>query len=122
VVDAKAFGVIAANAAIIGVIVAAHNELSQLWWLVLVVLAVDAVLLLAVIWPIKLDAGPDTRTFYEQFVTAAPLAVQQQMLTELLTAFDSNAPRIADKNLKFKTGFGLLGLGMAGAFAIALLR
>jgi hypothetical protein len=57
--DAKAFGMLGANAAAIGVLVAAHHDINSFWWLPAGALGVSAVLLMAIVWPRRFDTGPD---------------------------------------------------------------
>jgi hypothetical protein len=121
VLDAKALGVLAADAAVIALLVADHRELNRLWWIVLVGLGVAALVLLWVVWPVKLDAGPRTDEFYKRFATAPPIEAQRQMLGELFAGFEANSGRLPAKSDRFKVGFALLVVSLIGAVVVALL-
>jgi hypothetical protein len=62
--DVKALGVLAADAAAIGVLVATHSSLNRFWWIPCAGLAVAGLLLLISVRPRELDQGPD---IFERF-------------------------------------------------------
>jgi hypothetical protein len=106
--ELKALALLGADAAALGVLVAAHEALYRLWWAVASGFGLAGLLLLATVWPRKLDAGPSVRTFYETFGNGTPLDVSRQMLAELIVTID--APSLL-----------LIVLSSAGAIPIALL-
>jgi hypothetical protein len=88
--DAKALGVLGADAAALGVLIAAHDGINTYWWIPGLVLGAAGLILLAAIWPRTLDSGPNWRLFYEQHGGGEPEAVGRQMLAELLAAVELN--------------------------------
>lgn len=65
--DLKALGVLAADVAALGVVIATHGGLNRLWWLPAIGLAVAGALLLVCVWPRALDEGPSLREFFIAF-------------------------------------------------------
>jgi hypothetical protein len=120
--DVKALGVLGADAAALGVLVATHDSLNNLWWLPTCGLAVSGLLLLLCVWPRALDEGPNLRTFFETFGGQPYPEVALQMLGELLAAVEGNELRAPPKGRVFKAGFATLVVSLAGAFLVALLR
>jgi hypothetical protein len=121
--ELKALGLLGADAAALGVLVAVHEALSRLWWAVASGFGLAGLLLLVTIWPRKLDAGPSVRTFYETFGDGTALDVSRQMLAELIAAIDANEriarARMADELIK--ASLILILLSIAGAIPVALL-
>ncbi len=56
-----------------------------------------------VVWPRKLDEGPNWREFYERFGGGAAVDVGRQMLSELLAAIEENAGKAPGKSALFPT-------------------
>jgi hypothetical protein len=120
--DAKALGILGADAAAIGVLVAVHAAINSLWWIPTLALGVAGTFLLATIWPREYDIGPDPHAFYEQF-GAAPFAdAQRQMLADLLAATDRNEAKSPRKSTLLVVGFVILLLGLGGAVLVTLVR
>src|SRR5436853_1922637 len=72
--DLKALGLLGADAAAVGVLIGVHDAVG-FWWLDATGLAVAGLLLLAVVWPRSVDAGPNLRVFYETFGGEAAIDV-----------------------------------------------
>jgi len=121
-VDLKALGVLGADAAAIGVLVAAHTALNSLWWIPMTALAVAAILLLVVVWPVRLEQGPRWDVFYETFGNAEPIDVGRQMLSDLTEATALNATRMRRTGLVYKAGFVVLLLGLVGCAVAGMTR
>jgi hypothetical protein len=121
--ELKALGLLGADAAALGVLVAAHEALFRLWWAVASGFGLAGLLLLVTIWPRKLDAGPSVRAFYETFGDGTALDVSRQMLAELIAAIDTNEQiaraRKADELIKLS--LILILLSITGAIPLALL-
>jgi hypothetical protein len=121
-VELKALALLGADAAALGVLVAAHEALYRLWWAVASGFGLAGLLLLATVWPQKLDAGPSVRTFYETFGNGSPLDVSRQMLAELILTIDANEriARARKSDGLVKASLILIVLSSAGAIPIAL--
>jgi hypothetical protein len=121
--ELKALGLLGADAAALGVVVATHDALDRLWWAVASGFGVAGLLLLATVWPRRLDAGPSVRTFYETFGNGTPLDVSRQMLAELIATIDANERIARARKLDglVKASLILIVLSIAGAIPIALL-
>jgi hypothetical protein len=121
--ELKALALLGADAAALGVLVAANEALYQLWWAVASGFGLAGLLLLATVWPQKLDAGPSVRTFYETFGNGTPLDVSRQMLAELIVTIDANERIARARKLDglVKASLILIVLSSAGAIPIALL-
>lgn len=118
--DSKALGVLALDAAAIALLVAVRDALDHLWWVPCLPLGLAGALLLATVWPRRLDLGPDTRGFYERMRTSTELVALRQMLVELLDAVEGNNAQLPDKYRLFKIGFAFVAIGLLGALAIAV--
>jgi hypothetical protein len=88
--DLKALGLLGADAAAAGVLIAVHDAVNRFWWFDATGLALAGLLLLVAVWPRTLDGGPSLREFYETFGSAAAVDVGRQMLAELLEAIETN--------------------------------
>lgn len=120
--DVKALGIIAADLALIALMVAAHDSLAQ-WWLVpTFALGVAAVLLTYVIWPRQYDNGPDLAAFYTREKDAAANDARRQMLSELLATNAFNTAVFPKKSHYFKVACVIAAAGIVGALASAIPR
>jgi len=120
--DAKCFGLLGADAAAIGVLVAVHDSINRYWAIPAIALGVSAIFLMYVIYPRKLDAGPNWREFYEKFGGANPLDASLQMLTELLLAVEANDATVPAKDVPFKIGFVVMAFGLLGTLLVGLVH
>lgn len=120
--DVKALGVLGADAAALGVLIATHDTLNHLWWFPSAGLVLGGLLLLLCVWPRALDEGPNLRDFFESFGGQRYPEVGLQMLGELLAAVETNDARTPFKGRVFKAGFGVIVVSLAGSFVVALLR
>jgi hypothetical protein len=118
----KALGVLAVNGAAVALMVSVHNDVSRYWPVPTIALGVAGLGLLWAVWPTKLDAGPDTRAFFEAFGGGLQLETKQQMLTDLLVAVDKNDAHLPLKrrNRAFKLAFALMVVSLLGSLAVAL--
>jgi hypothetical protein len=121
--DLKALGLLGADAAAAGVLIGVHQAVNRFWWLDATGLAVAGLLLLAVVWPRSLDAGPNLRAFYETFGGGAAVDVARQMLAELLETIETNdrVTRVYKSELLIALGLVLIVLSLVGAVPLALL-
>lgn len=121
-VDVKALGVLGADAAALGVLVASHASLNPLWWVPMAVLGIAGVVLLWVVYPVELDAGPRWTEWYEKFGGGVFLDVGTQMLVDLTATYDENRNRMRVNGRLFKLGFVSMSLGLVGCIVVALTR
>jgi hypothetical protein len=86
-------------------------------------LAVAGLLLLAAVWPRRLDAGPSLPAFYETFGGGPAVEVGRQMLAELLETIETNERviRAHKPEMLIERGLVLIVLSLAGAIPVALL-
>jgi hypothetical protein len=121
--DLKALGLLGADAAAAGVLIAVHDAVNRFWWVDATGLALAGLLLLAAIWPRKLDVGPSLRGFYESFGSGAAVDVARQMLAELLEAIETNdrVTRAHQPELLNELSLVLIVLPLAGAVPVSLL-
>lgn len=121
--DLKALGLLGADAAAAGVLAAVHDAVNRFWWLDATGLAVAGLLLLAVVWPRVVDAGPDLRSFYETFGGEAAVDVGRQMLAELLETIETNdrVIRVQKPEMLIELSLVLIVLSVVGAVPLALL-
>jgi hypothetical protein len=75
-----------------------------------------------VVWPAKLDSGPDTRAFFETFGGGLELTTKRQMLADLLAAVDRNDldSRLRTRDRIFRWSFILLVVSLLGSLAVAM--
>ena len=120
--DLKALGVLSADAAALGALIAAQDALSRLWRVPAAGLALAGLLLLVTVWPRKLDEGPNWREFYDTFGGGTVRDVGRQMLAELLAAIDENERRTRTRkpNAVFKVGLILIAVSVVTSVLIAL--
>jgi hypothetical protein len=121
--DLKALGLLGADAAAAGVLAAVHDAVNRFWWLDVTGLSVAGLLLLAVVWPRSVDAGPNLRAFYETFGGGAAVDVGRQMLAELLETIETNdrVTRAHKSELLIALSLVLIVLSLVGAVPVALL-
>jgi hypothetical protein len=121
--DLKALGLLGADAAAAGVLAAVHDAVNRFWWLDATGLAVAGLLLLAAVWPRRLDVGPNVRAFYETFGGGAAVDVARQMLAELLETIETNDrfTRSHKADLLIELSVVLIMLSLVGAVPVALL-
>jgi hypothetical protein len=123
--DVKTLGLLGANVAVLGLLIATHSSLGHLWWLPALSLGVSGVLQVVAVFPRKLDSGPSWRWIYETYGGGAPLEVGRVMLAEILAAIDRNdasSRKPHGKNFLFKIGFAALIIGMIGAGVAGYVR
>jgi hypothetical protein len=117
----KALGVLAVAGAVLALLAGARDDLTPYWWVPSAFLVAAGGLLLSAIWPQQaLDSGPDPLAFYERFGGVDRLTASQQMLAQLNSAFDHNAPTLARRGRLFNLGFVSLTLGLVGAIVVVL--
>lgn len=119
---AKSLGVLALDAAAVALLVGVHAYLSRFWPVPTAALGVAGLGFLWVVWPAKLDTGPDTRAFFETFGGGFELATKKQMLADLLAAVDRNDldHQLRRRDRVFRWSFRLLVVSLLGALAVAL--
>jgi hypothetical protein len=122
-VDLKALGLLGADAAAAGMLAAVHDAVNRFWWLDATGFAVAGLLLLTVVWPRSLDAGPNLRAFYETFGGGAAVDVGRQMLAELLQTIETNdrVIRAQKPEMLIELSLVLIVLSLVGAVPVALL-
>jgi hypothetical protein len=114
--DVKAVGVVALDAAIFGLLAVVHHDsLNRLWAIPATGIVVGGLLLLASVFRQAVDAGPNWRTFYEQFGGLPPEPLSLQMLSDLLAAIEWNEAHGRIKDFLYEAGFRLSVLGLIGA-------
>ena len=121
--DLKALDLLGADAAAAGVLAVVHDAVNRFWWLDATGLTVAGLLLLAVIWPRSVDAGPNLRAFYETFGGEAAVDVGRQMLAELLETIDTNDRiiRAQKPEVLIELSLVLIVLSVVGTVPLSLL-
>lgn len=121
--DLKALGLLGADAAAVGVLIAVHGAVNRSWWLDACAFAVAALPLLVTVWPAPFDVGPSWRAFYETFGSGAARDVAHQMLAELLEAVASNdrVARARKPDMLIRVSLVLIMVSLIGAIPVALL-
>jgi len=116
--DLKALGLLGADAAAAGVLIAVHDAVNRFWRLDAAGLALAGLLLVVAVWPRTLDGGPSLREFYETFGSAAAVDVGRQMLAELLEAIETNdrVIRAHKPEMLIELSLVLIVLSVVGAF------
>jgi hypothetical protein len=119
---ARSLGVLAIDAAAVALLVGVHTDLSRFWPVPTIALGIAGLGLLWVVWPAKLDSGPDTRAFFETFGGGFELTTKQQMLADLLAAVDRNDldSRLRTRDRIFRWSFILLVVSLIGSLAVAM--
>lgn len=114
--DVKALGVVAVDAAIFALLAVVHHDaLNAFWAIPAGVIVLGGLLLVASVFRQAVDAGPNWRTFYEQFGGLAPEALALQMLSDLLTAIEWNEEHGRWKDQLYEAGFRISVVGLIGA-------
>jgi hypothetical protein len=121
--DLKALGLLGADAAVFGVLIAIHDAVNRLWWLDASGLAVAGLLLLVAVWPRSFDVGPSLRAFYDTYGSRAAVDVARQLLAELLEAIDANDRVTCTRKAEtlVELSLVLILLSLIGAIPVALL-
>jgi len=121
--DLKALGLLGADAAAVGVLIAIHDAVNRLWWLDASGLAVAGLLLLIAVWPRSFDVGPSLRTFYDTHGSGAAVDVARHLLAELLEAIETNdrVTRTHEAETLVELSLALIVLCLIGAVPVALL-
>jgi hypothetical protein len=119
---ARSLGVLAIDAAAVALLVGVHTDLSRFWPVPTVALGIAGFGFLWVVWPAKLDSGPDTRAFFETFGGGLELTTKRQMLADLLAAVDRNDldSRLRTRDRIFRWSFILLVVSLLGSLAVAM--
>ena len=121
-VDLKALGVLAADAAAVGVLVASHPSLNPFWWVPMAVLAAAGLVLLVVVYPVELETGPRWTEWYATFGGGAFGDVGRQMLVDLTDVLDKNKRIMRRNGIVFKVGFAMMLAGLIGCVVVGLDR
>jgi hypothetical protein len=121
-VDSKAFGVLALDVGVIGLLLASHDAIHRLWPVVLVGYLTAAVLLIAASWPRTFQVGVVISEFYAEMSKASPIEAARQMLSELNACKDENDKPLAQKVDLFMWGLRVLLLSLAATLPIALVH
>jgi hypothetical protein len=121
-VDLKALGVLGADAAAMGVLVAAHGSLNPLWWVPMAVLAAAGLVLLWVVYPVELQTGPRWTEWYAVFGAGSFGEAGRQMLVDLTAALDVNRVKLRRNGRRFKVGFVLVLIGLVRCAVAGLAR
>lgn len=122
-VDLKALGLLGADAAAVGVLIAIHDTVNRFWWLDASGLAVAGLLLLVAVWPRSFDVGPSLRAFYDTHGSGAAVDVARHLLAELLEAIETNdrVTRAHKAETLVELSLVLIVLCLIGAIPVALL-
>jgi hypothetical protein len=121
--DLKALGLLGADAAAVGVLIAIHGAVNRLWWLDAAGLAAAGLLLLIAVWPRSFDFGPSLRAFYDAHGSGAAVDVARHLLAELLAAIETNdrIARAHKAEALVELSLVLSMLCLIGAIPVALL-
>src|SRR5712691_4429695 len=84
--DTKAVGFLAIDAAAIGVLVAVHRVVNDLWWAPAAVCGIAGGLLVASIWPRNFVLGPDLFDLHDGMRDASPLEAAREMVNDVVIA------------------------------------
>jgi hypothetical protein len=121
--DAKALGLLAANLAIVAVLITFHGSLGPKWWLPGLLLSASALLHFASVYPRDFDTGPNWRWVYDNYGGGASLAAGQVVLSELLEAIDANDREgFLGKDNLFMVGLWLMVIGLIASGIAAYVR
>jgi hypothetical protein len=117
-VDAQVRALVAFDAAILGLLVAAKNLVGILWVLPFVVTLASTLLCLALDRGSRRDLGPGASRFYVKYGGAA--GAREQLLAELRRAIERNALRLRAKEegVRLARRVLLAGLLLAGVSGI----
>ncbi|HEY3921995.1 MAG TPA: hypothetical protein VGL76_07755 [Gaiellaceae bacterium] len=121
-VDLKALGVLAADAAAVGVLVASRPSLNPFWWAPMVVLALAGLVLLFVVYPVELETGPRWTQWYATFGGSAFADAGRQMLVDLTDVLEKNKRVTRRNGIVFKAGFVTMLVGLIGCVIVGLDR
>jgi hypothetical protein len=114
--DVKALGVIAVDAAIFALLAVVHHDALNAYWAIPAgAIILGGLLLVASVFRQAVDAGPNWRTFFEQFGGLGPEPLALQMLSDLLTAIEWNEEHGHWKDLLYEAGFRISVIGLIGA-------
>lgn len=114
--DVKALGVVAVDAAIFALLAIVHHDaLNRFWAVPAAAIILGGLLLVASVFRQAVDAGPNWRTFFEQFGGLPPEPLALQMLSDLVTAIEWNQEHGRWKDRLYEAGFRISVVGLIGA-------
>ncbi|HUY96342.1 MAG TPA: hypothetical protein VMW47_01745 [Verrucomicrobiae bacterium] len=113
----KSLGIVAANFAGIGLVIATHNALNRYWPATVVGLVVSVVFLILSAINRKVKSGPDLRQFYQKHVADSSAAMRFAMYEALLASIGMNDQIVTG----WKRNFFWVGLIALGITAIGSL-
>jgi hypothetical protein len=120
--DVKALGLLAVDAAVLGVLIATHDSLNHLWAIPAATLIAAGFFFLGAVWRREFDSGPNWREFYEEHAWEPIEDIARHMLSDLLTAIEWNDAHGRSKGLLYDIAFRAGALGLLGAGIVGLVR
>ncbi len=120
--DTKALGILAVDAAAIGVLATVHSSVNHLWWLPAAGFSVAGALLIGVVWVRGIALGPDLLDFHHKMRNDPPLHAAREMLNDLVTATDENDSTVNGKTSLFWWALASLAVSLIGCLPITLFR
>ena len=120
--DTKTLGVLGADAAALGVVIATHSSLNHLWWIPAIPLSAAGLMLTWAVRPRGYDEGPEMEAFFTGFGGSTYQDVALQVLRELFDALKWNKNINTAKAKTFKRAFRIFVVGLIGAFLVGLFR
>jgi hypothetical protein len=116
VLDTKALGVLAIDAAAIAGLVAVHESIHSLWWIAVLGFLTAGAIFIGSIWPREVEVGVDLVDFHNEMREANPLHAAREFFTDLSSSADD-----AEKQMRGKVGLFLFGLAVFAASLVICL-
>jgi hypothetical protein len=121
-VDARMMGTLGFSGALLAVDVPSRSLLGAAWWVLLIGLglAIGACFrpALSVRRFAEADVGPPAGVFYSAFNGISLDAARQQLLADLVVAYERNADRIRLKRRALRTAVLILAIGLAATTSV----
>jgi hypothetical protein len=123
-VDARTMGNLGFTGALLAVDVAAKDLLGAAWWTPLIAIGLATACCLSPTlgigfgFPRNTDLGPDPLASYSSYGSRPSRAARQQLLSELVAAFASNAQRLHAKKRALRASLVILVLGLVASTVI----
>jgi hypothetical protein len=118
--DLKALGLLAVDAAGVTVLVGTHESMNRFWWIALVLLGGSSFFFYLAIRLTDFNRGPDVEEFRAENTGTSPTHISEAMLSDLLAAIEENVGPLRRKIGWMRWGYRLIAAGVVAGVVLSL--